>query len=261
MTFEQLHYFVEIYQLKSITSAAESLQISRQSLSAIISKLEKELNIQLFVRSINGVVPTEAGNSLYTSALLILEEQTNIFHNMNILATTHERPREDIYIKLSEALVTLYADVFLEKISSAFSWVNFYISAFTISENLTTFYKDSDVCIYCDNTDRYFKSILPKNEYYARSLYSVPLYIWIAKDSPLLEVDNITFHHLRKYPISILRNTLNGIDFSTFLHSNLLHTVSTKMNLKKNIKNFEHYTIDLPINKGHFIFEDIFDVL
>lgn len=147
----------------------------------------------------------------------------------------------------------------MEKISSAFPWVNFYLSAFTVSDNFTTFYKDSDICIYCDNTDQYFKNILSKNEYYVKSLCSTPLYIWVAKDSPLLEADNITFHHLRKYPISILRNTLNGIDFSTFLHSNLLHTVSTKINLKKNIKNFEHYTIDLLINRGHFIFEDIFD--
>lgn len=58
MTFEQLHYFTEVYRQKSLGQAAANLYISRQSLSTSIRKIEQELGVTLFVRSAGGVTPT-----------------------------------------------------------------------------------------------------------------------------------------------------------------------------------------------------------
>lgn len=51
MNFQNLQYFLAVAEEMSITRAAERLHISEQALSHHISRLEKELNTQLFNRS------------------------------------------------------------------------------------------------------------------------------------------------------------------------------------------------------------------
>src|SRR5690606_5758821 len=65
MELRQLRYFVRIVELGSLTRAAKDLYIAQPALSAQISKLENELDIKLLTRSVRGVMPTEAGESLY----------------------------------------------------------------------------------------------------------------------------------------------------------------------------------------------------
>ena len=74
MNIEQLSYFVEVYRRKSINSASLNLNISQQSLSRSISSLEKELSIDLFVRTAKGVTTTCDGERFYKTALNILDE-------------------------------------------------------------------------------------------------------------------------------------------------------------------------------------------
>lgn len=50
VTFRQLGYFVAVGESGSIARAAERISISLPSISAAISDLEREFNIQLFVR-------------------------------------------------------------------------------------------------------------------------------------------------------------------------------------------------------------------
>lgn len=59
-----LQYFASLYEAGNITKAAESMFISRQSFSGYIASLEKEVGTPLFVRSREGVTPTDAGKIL-----------------------------------------------------------------------------------------------------------------------------------------------------------------------------------------------------
>jgi len=60
MEIRQLQYFKQVCKDKSLSRAAESLFITQQGLSHAIGKLEHELGVTLFLRTKNGVVPTEA---------------------------------------------------------------------------------------------------------------------------------------------------------------------------------------------------------
>lgn len=206
MTLEQLYYFSEVYRYKSITYASETLHVSRQSLSTIIRKLEKELNVQLFIRNINGVLATEAADSLYKSAVIILTEQAAIYQNMTRFAATicSENTSVPLYVALPESIISLYSETFMEELSKNFPFTTFYLSKVSTINNYS-FYKNADISIYLDVSELPLKTY-SQEKYTAEKIFTTPLYIWVAKDSPLCEVEHITSSHLQAYPLSVLGN-------------------------------------------------------
>lgn len=72
MELRQLKYFIGIVDAGSLTRAAQHLHIAQPALGAQIANLESELGVQLLVRSVRGVTPTEAGHTFYKHAQMIL---------------------------------------------------------------------------------------------------------------------------------------------------------------------------------------------
>ena len=65
MNLLQIHYFLAAADCLSFTQAADLLYITQPALSRQITAIEKELNLQLFVRTIRAVRLTPAGQALY----------------------------------------------------------------------------------------------------------------------------------------------------------------------------------------------------
>ena len=64
MRLQYLHYLLVIDAHHSISSAARELYVSQSALSSILSRVEDELGFPIFVRSRNGVTPTEDGREV-----------------------------------------------------------------------------------------------------------------------------------------------------------------------------------------------------
>ena len=76
MNFTSLDYFIALVQEKSFTKASERLHVTQQTLSAHISKLEKEMNCLLVIRK-NPLEFTWAGKVFYKNALS-LRKKTDV---------------------------------------------------------------------------------------------------------------------------------------------------------------------------------------
>lgn len=72
MDSRQLRYFSAIFEAKSVSRAAEGLNIAASALSHHLNNLETELATALFVRKPRGMQPTAAGERLYLHARGIL---------------------------------------------------------------------------------------------------------------------------------------------------------------------------------------------
>ena len=72
MDFRELRYFSYVAELKSFSRAASQLRISQPAISRCISALETELGATLFQRHGRGVTLTEAGQTLYDRAQVLL---------------------------------------------------------------------------------------------------------------------------------------------------------------------------------------------
>ena len=69
----QLETFIVVADLGSFNKAAEALYITPPAVTKQINLLEKDLGLQLFVRTHRGLVLTEAGKSLYRDAKYIIQ--------------------------------------------------------------------------------------------------------------------------------------------------------------------------------------------
>lgn len=69
MTLNQLRAFLAAYSSRSLSAAARGLGISQASASELISRLEQELDVSLFLRSAKGLTPTPAAEELRSHAL------------------------------------------------------------------------------------------------------------------------------------------------------------------------------------------------
>ena len=68
MTLQQLTYALALQEYCSYKIASQKLYISQPALSVQIQKLEDELGIILFDRSVNPVIVTEEGRSFLLQA-------------------------------------------------------------------------------------------------------------------------------------------------------------------------------------------------
>ncbi|UBM58412.1 LysR family transcriptional regulator [Marinilongibacter aquaticus] len=74
MNFQQLEYILAVDKFRHFAKAAEACFVTQPTLSTMVQKLEEEVGLKIFDRSIQPVQPTEAGEKLLEQARLILTE-------------------------------------------------------------------------------------------------------------------------------------------------------------------------------------------
>jgi DNA-binding transcriptional LysR family regulator len=72
MELRELRAFIAVVEEGGLSAAARRLHLSQPALSQTMSALERELGVQLLVRSSTGVRPTDAGSTLLTEARAVL---------------------------------------------------------------------------------------------------------------------------------------------------------------------------------------------
>ncbi|RZK82637.1 MAG: hydrogen peroxide-inducible genes activator [Pedobacter sp.] len=78
MTLVQLEYIVAVDTYRSFVGAAEKCFVTQPTLSMQVQKLEEMLNVKVFDRSKQPVVPTEIGAQIIEQARIILQESLKI---------------------------------------------------------------------------------------------------------------------------------------------------------------------------------------
>jgi len=119
MTLVQLEYIVAVDTWRHFARAAEHCYVTQPTLSMQIQKMEEELDIKIFDRSKQPVVPTEAGIELINHARKILAEKDqlleNVRHKKGILSG---ELRIGIIPTLAPYLLPLFIQPFTKKFPS-----------------------------------------------------------------------------------------------------------------------------------------------
>lgn len=72
MKFQQLKFFVAVYEEGSFSAGAARMNATQSGLSMHVRELEKRYDVVLFERSSAGVQPTETGRQFYKEAISVL---------------------------------------------------------------------------------------------------------------------------------------------------------------------------------------------
>ena len=82
MTFVQLEYVLAVDTWRHFARAAEECFVTQPTLSMQIQKLEHELDVQLFDRSKQPVIPTEAGIAIIEQARKIIKDRNQLLDSV-----------------------------------------------------------------------------------------------------------------------------------------------------------------------------------
>jgi len=82
MTFVQLDYIIAVDTWRHFATAAEHCFVTQPTLSMQIQKLEEELDVKIFDRSKQPVVPTETGAEIIEQARAILAGRNNLLETI-----------------------------------------------------------------------------------------------------------------------------------------------------------------------------------
>jgi DNA-binding transcriptional LysR family regulator len=83
MDFKQIEAFISVAKHKSFSKAANIIFLSQPAISAQISALEKELNVQLFDRTSKEVTLTSDGESFLEYALDLINTRNAAIHHLS----------------------------------------------------------------------------------------------------------------------------------------------------------------------------------
>ncbi|HRZ99002.1 MAG TPA: hydrogen peroxide-inducible genes activator [Paludibacter sp.] len=84
MTLQQLEYIVALDKTRHFVRAAEMCNVTQPTLSAMIQKLEDELDCQIFDRSSHPIMPTEIGRLIIKQAHVILFNANQLKENVEV---------------------------------------------------------------------------------------------------------------------------------------------------------------------------------
>jgi len=90
MNFQQLEYIVAVDRFKNFTRAADHCNVTQATLSAMVRKLEEELNIVIFDRKASPIITTDIGQAIIDESKIILAHVEQIRENASSVHTRIE---------------------------------------------------------------------------------------------------------------------------------------------------------------------------
>lgn len=186
MKLEYLQYMLAISKCGSISKAARELYTTQPHLSKCIKEIENELNITIFIRQNNGVIPTEQGRHFLLHAARLVNE-------MDIMRSLCDPAYEDaLEFSISTVRSSLVMDCFLQFLQD--HWVedpsNFHIregsNNMTINDVYTRTSSLGVVQIHNSERTDFLARLQSKNIRYER-IRALERQIILSKSHPLLQ--------------------------------------------------------------------------
>ncbi|MDS1031748.1 LysR substrate-binding domain-containing protein [Porphyromonadaceae sp. NP-X] len=113
MTLQQLEYILAVYKTGHFMKAAELCQVTQPTLSAMIQKLEEELDCKIFDRSQHPIQATEMGEKIIRQAQIIL-------YQANQLKEILLKEKESVSGNLNLAIIPTIASYLLPRFIALF---------------------------------------------------------------------------------------------------------------------------------------------
>lgn len=125
LKLKQLSYFLTLADYGSISAAANALNMAQPSLSENIAKLERQLDVQLAIRSSRGIQMTEAGMMLVERGRDILASVDQLVEDVRLLSS---EPRGPVSVGFPPSLSILLSVPLLETIHNEHKEIRLHIA-------------------------------------------------------------------------------------------------------------------------------------
>ena len=189
MTLRHLEIFLEVRRLKSITKAADSLNLAQPAVSRVIHELESFYGIRLFERMNRKLYITEAGEQLFLYADSIINqfyEAKDVLQDRTLTA--------NIRIGSNSTCGQQLLPMLLQKFKKSHPEIHVYLK---ISNS-----QEIEEALLRNELDFGFIDVPHKPEYFlSQKIAEDELMLICAEDYPVSE--KITFEQLEKLPLLV----------------------------------------------------------
>ena len=134
MNLQQLEYILAIDRERHFARAAQKCFITQATLSGMVRKLEEELDVKIFDRSRQPVVPTETGQLVIEQARLVLQATYKI---KEVIAERKGNIEGEIKICVIPTLAPYLLPLFLNRFLKKYPQIKVHISERTTDDILS----------------------------------------------------------------------------------------------------------------------------
>ncbi len=220
MTLTQLRYLIAVAKLNSYRAAAQSLYISQPSISKAISSLEKEMEIEIFKRTQNGVILTSEGQKFLGYARQVVEQADLLESKYR-----HKSAPKKIFAISSQHysfVVNAFVSLVKECNEPLYEFSLREQRTFEIIEDVKNARSELGILYLSKFNREVILHILEQNNLDYTVIFRALPHVFISSHHPLAQKSSLTLEDLKDYPrLSYDQGLNNSFYFAEELHSTL----------------------------------------
>lgn len=175
MTLTQLEYVVAVDKFRHFGKAAKSCFVTQPTLSMQLQKLEEELDLIIFDRSKNPIVPTLEGKLVIDQAKIVIKEHRKV---AEIAQVSRNQVKGDFRLAVIPTLSPYVIPLFLKSFSENYPDVNLIIEECK-TEDIISLLQSDKIDAGLLVTPLHDDSLIE------RVLFYEPFYLFVSPDHPL----------------------------------------------------------------------------
>lgn len=288
MNIQHLKYVLAVDTYRHFAKAAQKCFVTQPTLSMMIQKLEEELDVKIFDRSKQPVVPTEAGELIIRQAKIILQEA----NKMNLIVSELKGEiKGELKLGIIPTVAPYLLPLFLNSFLKKYPLLKIKITEITtqqIIDRLKNHNLDAGILATPLNNDSLNEQILyyeqfvvyaSENEKLMKKKYLIPAdidtnHLWLLEEGHCLRSQVLNLCELRKKELetSNLEYEAGSIEtLKKIVDINNGITILPELALKElsinDLKNVRHFKPQVPVREisivtyHHYVKQRIIDVL
>lgn len=220
MTLQQLKYVVEVAKEQSISKAAKKLFISQPSLSNAIKDLEKEMQINIFIRTNKGISLSKEGEIFLGYARQVLEQAYLL--EERYLHHSRKKPQFCISTQHYSFAVNAFVDLIKKYGQDEYDFSLRETQTYEIIEDVAKMKSEIGILYLNDFNKLVIQKLIKKYNLSFHPLLRVKPHIFVSSKNPLVQKKKVNLEELQSYPyLSFEQGDHNAFYYSEEMFSSL----------------------------------------
>ena len=227
MTLQQLKYIIEIVNCGSMNLAAQKLFVSQPSLSNAVKELEKELGIEIFIRTNKGVTLSSSGQEFLGYARQIIEQTELLEQRYH-----KDKPARRLLAVSTQHYafsVNAFVNLIKEYAQDEYDFTLRETKTHEIIDDVKNMRSEIGVLYLSKFNEQVIRKILQENDLCFKELFTANPHVFLSAKHPLAGKKIVTFDDLEPYPcLSFEQGIYNSFYFaeemkSTYEYKKMIH--------------------------------------
>ncbi len=250
MTLQQLRYVIEIVNCGSMNAAAEKLFVTQPSLSNAVKELEKELGIEIFLRSSRGISLSAEGAEFLGYARQVVEQA-----ELREQRYTDKKPSRRLFSVSTQHYafsVNAFVNLIREYNQNEYEFTLRETQTHDIIEDVKNLRSEIGVLYLNDFNEKVLLKILRESNLGFHPLFEAKPHVFVSNAHPLSGRASVRLEDLTPYPcLSFEQGVYNSFYYSEEILSTVYHPksilVSDRATLFNLLIGLDGYTISTGI--------------